>query len=298
MAEPGAVRAAGGVLWRWADSQLQVALVHRPKYGDWSLPKGKLDPGEAAVVGAVREVREETGFRAVPGRRLGESRYRVLHRGRDAEKTVQWWAMRAGQGEFVPDAEVDALRWLPLPSALARVSSGYDGGPLRAFAEHPPETTTLLLVRHGWAGSRESWDGPDERRPLDLRGQQQARAAADVLAAYAPERVLSAPLVRCLDTVRPLADRLGLAVEPSSAASESENPAGAKLLVDLLQDLARAGSPAVVCSQGGVIPDAVGELTTCTGLAVEPRARKGSLWALTFTGGRLVDADYTERLEA
>jgi 8-oxo-dGTP pyrophosphatase MutT (NUDIX family)/phosphohistidine phosphatase SixA len=297
VADPGTVRAAGGVLWRRVDSQLQVALVHRPKYGDWSLPKGKLDAGEAAVVGAVREVREETGFTGIPGPRLGESRYRVLHRGRDAKKVVQWWAMRAGDGEFVPDAEVDALRWLPLQSAMARVSSGHDGDPLRAFAEHPPESTTLLLVRHGWAGSRQSWDGPDELRPLDERGQQQARAAAEVLAAYCPERVLSAPLTRCTETVRPLAERLGLPVEFAPAAAETENPRGAKLLVDLLQELAAAGSPAVVCSQGGVIPDAVGALAADAGLAVEARARKGSLWALTFTSGGLVDADHLERLD-
>lgn len=277
---------------------MQVALVHRPKYGDWSLPKGKLDPGEPAVVGAVREVREETGFSPVPGRRLGESRYRVLHRGRDAEKTVQWWAMRTGPGEFVPHAEVDALRWLPLSSAMARVTSGYDREPLRAFAEHPPETTTLLLVRHGWAGTRESWDGPDDLRPLDERGQQQAHSAADVLAAYCPDRVLAAPLTRCVDTLRPLAERLGLQVEPVAAASERENGAGAKLLVDLLEDLASAGAPAAICSQGGVIPEAVGSLAAAAGLSVEPRARKGSLWALTFAGGRLVDADHLERLDA
>jgi phosphohistidine phosphatase SixA/8-oxo-dGTP pyrophosphatase MutT (NUDIX family) len=297
VADPGTVLAAGGVLWRRTDSQLQVALVHRPKYGDWSLPKGKLDPGEAAVVGAVREVHEETGFAGVPGRRLGESRYRVLHRGRDVEKTVQWWAIRAGEGEFVPDAEVDALRWLPLASAMARVSSGYDAGPLRAFAEHPPETTTVLLVRHGSAGSRESWEGADEQRPLDERGRQQARAAVDVLAAYGPERVLSAPLVRCTETVRPLADRLGLPVEAAPAAAESENLAGAKLLVDLLQDLSSAGRPVVVCSQGGVIPDAVSALAGAAGIPVEARARKGSLWALTFTSSGLVDADHLERLD-
>jgi 8-oxo-dGTP pyrophosphatase MutT (NUDIX family)/phosphohistidine phosphatase SixA len=296
--DPGTVRAAGGVLWRHKDSQVQVALVRRPKYGDWSLPKGKLDPGEAAVVGAVREVQEETGFTGVPGRRLGESRYRVLHRGRDVEKTVQWWAMRAEEGEFVPDAEVDALRWLPLESAMARVSAGFDAGPLRAFAEHPPETTTVLLVRHGSAGSRQTWQGRDELRPLDDRGRQQADAAVDVLAAYRPERVLSAPLVRCTETVRPLANRLGLPVEPAPAATESENPAGAKLLVDLLQDLASAGRAAVVCSQGGVIPDAVSALAAAAGMAVEARARKGSLWALTFTGSDLVDADHLERLDA
>jgi len=172
------VHAAGGVLWRrrgdLPDGPLEVALVHRPKYDDWSLPKGKLDADEPVVTGALREIREETGYSAVPGRTLGVSRYRVLDSGRDVAKTVQWWAMRAVAGEFVPTAEVDALRWLEVRAALATVSAGYDAAPLRAFAAGPPDTVTLLLVRHGSAGDRESWVGDDDERPLDVEGLAQA----------------------------------------------------------------------------------------------------------------------------
>jgi 8-oxo-dGTP pyrophosphatase MutT (NUDIX family)/phosphohistidine phosphatase SixA len=288
--ETAEVRAAGGVLWRYADGVVRVALVHRPKYGDWSLPKGKLDPGEAAVVGAVREVREETGFSAVPGRTLGASRYRVLHRGRDVEKSVRWWAMRATGGEFVPTAEVDALRWLPVPSALAKVTGGYDCAPLKAFAAEPPETTTVLLVRHASAGARSSWPGDDDLRPLDPCGRDQAAALADVLAAYGPARVLSAPAARCVGTVRPLAERLGVTVERVPAAAENGGTRGA--LGALLRELAARGEPAVVCSQGGVIPDAVTALASH--LAVDHASTpKAGRWALTFSGDRLVDAEDT-----
>lgn len=283
------------MLWQRTGGQVQVAIVHRPKYGDWSLPKGKLDAGELALVGALREVREETGFHAVPGRRLGESRYRVLDGGRDVQKTVQWWAMQVAAGEFVPGTEVDGLRWLPVPSALARVSAGYDGDPLRAFAAEPAETTTILLVRHGSAGERAAWTGPDVERPLDETGVTQAQALTELLTAYAPSRVLSAPHVRCVDTVRPLAERLKIEVEPTPAASEAENSSGAKLLVDLLEELARDGCRAVVCSQGGVIPDALSALAATAGLDVKARARKGSMWALSFSSERLIDADYVAR---
>lgn len=286
------MRAAGGVVWRAVDGRVQVALVHRPKYADWSLPKGKLDPGETAVVGGVREVCEETGFAAVPGRTLGVSRYRVLDGGRDVEKTVQWWAMQAGAGEFVPTAEVDQLRWLPVTSALARVSAGYDCAPLRAFADAPPETSTVLLLRHGSAGDRETWSGDDDLRPLDDTGWAQARAAADVLPVYGARSVLSAPLLRCVDTVRPLADRLRVRVEPAVAAREDENSSGARALTALLREVAGTGVPTVVCSQGGAIPDAVHALSGVS----EVQARKGSLWALSFDGDRLVDAHYTARL--
>ena len=281
------VRAAGGVLWRRVDGEVRVALVHRPKYDDWSLPKGKLEPGEPAVVGGLREILEETGFSAAAGRALGTSRYRVLAGGRDVEKTVQWWAMQALDGEFVPGAEVDALRWLPVGSALAKVTSGYDCAPLQAFADQAPETTTVLLVRHAWAGRSEEWDGDDDERPLDARGLEQAADLAQVLAAYQPHRVLSAPLVRCVQTVQPLATALGLPVEQVPAAAED---AGTPALVQLLCELAGSGVAAVVCSQGGAIPAAVARL----GGPSDAEAPKGSLWALSFSGSRLVDAHRTD----
>ena len=291
------VRAAGGVLWRRVEGEVQVAVVHRPRYDDWSLPKGKLEPQERHVVGALREVAEETGFAAYAGRTLGMSSYRVLDRGRDVPKTVRWWSMRALSGEFVPDDEVDELRWLDVPAALRLVTAGRDSPPLLTFAEHPPETSTVLLVRHGSAGRREDWAGADDDRPLDERGLAEAQAAAGVLPAYGPGRVLTAPLVRCTETVRPLAARLGLPVQPERRLSEQGHAEDPLAVVALLRELGTEPQAVVACSQGGAIPDAVGTLTRADGLAPEPvTARKGSLWALTFSGGRLIDADYTRKL--
>ena len=279
------IRAAGGVLWREQDGQLLVALVHRPKYDDWSLPKGKLEPGEPDVVGAVREVCEETGFAVTAGRSLGSSSYRVLDSGRDVAKTVRWWSMRATAGAFVPNAEVDELRWLPLARARAVAVDGLDGGPLAEFAAAPAHGTTVLLVRHGRAGSRQEWSGEDAERPLDERGREQAAALAHVLPSYGVQRVLSAPPLRCRSTVQPLADALGLSVEPCPAAAEDADPEG---LADLVRELARHGTPTVVCSQGGVLPAAVSALT---GRAAVP-APKGSAWALSLADDAVVDADH------
>ncbi len=287
------VRAAGGVLWRRDAGEVKVALVHRPKYDDWSLPKGKLDHGEQPLLGGLREVWEETGFVGVPGRTLGVSRYRVLDNGRDAAKTVQWWAMQAAEGDFEPSLEVDRLHWLPLPAALARVRAGYDVAPLTAFAQAPALTTTVLVVRHASAGSRAAWDGPDDARPLDATGREQADALADLLPAYRPELVLAAPPLRCVQTVQQTAERTGLLVEPAKEAAGDET-AGPDL-VALLTDLGREGRPAVVCAQGGGIQAAVGLLT---GRPVDELcARKGSLWALSFSGDELVDAAYTATLD-
>ncbi len=286
----GKVKAAGGVLWREVDGQVLVAVVHRPRYDDWSLPKGKLDPGELEVVAAVREVQEETGFSCVVGRGLGVARYRVLDKGRDVPKRVRWWALEARDGAFVPDAEVDRLDWLTVPQALRRVTAGMDDGTLQRFAASPRRTSTVLLVRHALARRRDSWAGDDDVRPLDEAGGVQARVLGDLLPLWAPTAVLSAPSLRCRSTVTPTAERLGLSVEVDDDLAED----AAERLPDRLRALGAAGRTVVACSQGGAIGAAVAALTAEAGLDVaETTAPKGSVWALSFADGRLVDADRT-----
>ncbi len=284
------VRAAGGVLWREVDGEVRVAVVHRPRYDDWSLPKGKLEPGELEAAAAVREVQEETGFACVVGRGLGTTRYRVLDGGRDVPKRVRWWALEARDGAFVPDREVDRLDWLTVPQALRRVTAGADDGTLQRFAECPYRTSTVLLVRHGLAGRRDEWVGDDAARPLDEVGVEQARTLGDLLPLWAPTAVLSAPALRCRLTVAPAAERLGLAVQVDGDLAED----AAERLPDRLRALGAAGETVVACSQGGAIGAAVSQLAADAGLDVgEVTAPKGSLWALSFADGRLVDADRT-----
>ncbi|SOD64780.1 8-oxo-dGTP diphosphatase [Streptomyces zhaozhouensis] len=109
------ILAAGCVLWRAAaDGGVEVALVHRPRYDDWSHPKGKLDPGETAAAAARREVLEETGMRCELGRTLSTQRYSLPG---GLLKRVDYWLARVTGGRFLPNEEVDALRWLPAPEA-------------------------------------------------------------------------------------------------------------------------------------------------------------------------------------
>ena len=117
------VRAAGGVLWREVDGEVRVAVVHRPRYDDWSLPKGKLDPGEGWEVAALREVEEEIGLRCRLGRELPPVSYKD-RKGRD--KVVRYWMMQPKDGEFVPNAEVDELRWLVPDAAAGLLSYEHD----------------------------------------------------------------------------------------------------------------------------------------------------------------------------
>jgi 8-oxo-dGTP pyrophosphatase MutT (NUDIX family) len=122
------VRAAGGVLIRPAVDGIEVAVIHRPKYSDWTLPKGKLDGDETFEQAALREVEEETGMRAELGRELSPVSYRD-RKGRS--KLVRYWAMRARDGEFAPGSEVDELRWLDPVAAQELLSYEHDAGLVR-----------------------------------------------------------------------------------------------------------------------------------------------------------------------
>lgn len=132
----GEVVAAGGVLWRPADGSdgLEVAIIHRPEYDDWTLPKGKLEPGESLMEAAVREIWEETGYRGRVGTPLGAVYYlKETRNGRFQDKVVHYWAVEAQRGSFTEGAEVDGLAWVTPSCATRRVSYDIDREVIRRF---------------------------------------------------------------------------------------------------------------------------------------------------------------------
>jgi len=276
--------AAGAVLWRTASESVEVAVVHRPRYDDWSLPKGKLARGESVPAAAVRELAEETGATAVLGVQLGDSRYRVPQ----GDKVVHYWSARASGGEFAPNDEVDELRWLPPEQAGGLLSYPRDGEILDRFRQLEPRPRPLLLVRHAKAGSRYDWDGDDYQRPLTVKGREQAGELSKLLHLFGPTRAYAATPIRCAQTIQPLANRLHLPITPEPLLGEEDywkdpDAAFARFLA-----LSAGSEVAVVCSQGGVIPDLITRLTG----KEEPPARKASTWVLGFAGDRVVTADY------
>src|SRR5918996_824199 len=184
------IRAAGGVLWRPApdrEGKAEVAVIHRPRYDDWSLPKGKLAPGESTIDGAVREVLEETGYRVRVGRPLGEVRYTKSSGSSNRPKVVRYWAMEAEGGSFSPSREVDELRWLDVDSARKLLTRPLDVKVLDRFVRGPKLSGYVLLLRHGRAGERSSWEGDDRRRPLDELGMRQAEELVRLLSRFEVE---------------------------------------------------------------------------------------------------------------
>lgn len=282
-----AVRAAGGVVWRLRNGRFEVALVHRPRYDDWSFPKGKLDDGETEILAAVREVGEELGASVAVTRRIGEVRYDVL----GGTKSVQYWVMRHLDGRFEPGTEVDEVEWLRTTAARERLTYDFDRQVLADFAAVPVPDSMVLLVRHARAGKRTEWRGPDRKRPLDVVGEAQAARLTKLLALFRPDHIVSADLVRCIETVRPLADQLDLSVHVDAVFGDDEFARSPGATEDAVLALAKPGKVTVVCSQGETIPGLVDRL----GRGVrDADTRKGAFWALAVVDGTVVSTDYYE----
>jgi 8-oxo-dGTP diphosphatase len=282
-AEP--VQAAGAVLWRPSARGPQIALVHRPRYDDWSLPKGKLDRGESHAVAAVREVAEETGAAVRLGRPLGVLDY--LADGKP--KQVHYWAAKA-TGPLRPlEHEVDAVEWLDAGEAIDRLSYPHDAGVVRALLAGPLDTVPVLLVRHAKAVKRKSFDGEDDNlRPLDPRGPGQAARLAPLLDAYGVARVVTSPAVRCADTVTAYAAarRLPLVHDPAwSEAGHDGDPAATAQAAALLLS---AGRPTAVCTHRPVLPTALTRLLAGTRLPMPPHLNPADLLVLHLSEQRPV----------
>ena len=209
------VRAAGAVVWRPAGRGAQVAVVHRAKYDDWSIPKGKVEPGEHLLLAAVREVAEETGLPVTLGRRLREVRYSSA----GAVKRVGYWvATTAGSATaFAANSEIDRLAWLAASRASVFLSYERDVETLREFSAGPRRTSPMILVRHASAGSKSAWHSDDASRPLDAAGKSDAKLLAPLLKCFGECRVLSSPAERCVATVRPYAALAGTTVDIDAA---------------------------------------------------------------------------------
>lgn len=279
------ITAAGGVVWRGRHGDVEVALVHRPRYDDWSLPKGKVEDGESELAAAVREVNEELRASVAVSRRIGRVRY---HHG-GTSKTVSYWAMRHLGGQFLPSREVDAVEWLSPARARRRLTYPVDRPLLSDFVALPVPDSVIVLVRHARAGKRSEWRGEDRLRPLDEAGRQQSLHLAGFLRCFAPRRVISADPVRCVQTLEPLARSLGVEVHVDPAFADESYLRNPTATETALLSLAKPGEVTVVCSQGTTIPALIDTLGPGTDVS---DTRKGAAWTLSLVDGDVIAADY------
>lgn len=282
------VRAGGGIVWRRGPSGIEVVLVHRPTYDDWSFPKGKLLDGESEFDAALREVEEEIGVPCRAGRDLGVLSYPD---GRMRPKTVRYWAMTPADGQAIAASnEIDEARWVGVADAGSLLTYRHD----REFFERVRTTladvTPVFLVRHGVAADRNHWSGPDDRRPLTEEGRLQADRLADAFADQPFALLLSSPFLRCVQTLVPLARARGLQIEPRDELVEGR-PLG--YIEKLVSEVATAG-PAALCVHGEAMQQLVGELfdrgTAMTGDRDDHA--KGGMWVLEVRDGAIASGRY------
>lgn len=260
---PDVVLAAGVVCWRPTSSGdgVQVLLVHRPRYDDWSFPKGKLEADEQLPECAVRELAEETGVEAALGRPLPGTEYPILT---GQTKRVSYWAGRAVRTgrRTAPGTEVDDVRWVRLDQARDLLTAPSDRDVLDAFAAlsaaNELATVPLVVLRHAVTRPRDSWPRADGERPLVAAGRRQATALVRLLRCWRPEHVLSSPWRRCLETLDPFVKASGAKVRTKGGLTEAtfrRDPGKAAKHTEKLLNRARAS---MLCTHrpvlAGVLP--------------------------------------------
>ncbi len=280
------VKAAGGVVWRKrtgrAEPRVDLLLIHRPSYDDWSFPKGKTDPGETLQAAAVREIAEETGARVRLGHPLGELTYSVAA----GLKSVTYWSARIiGDSQpFEPNKEVDEIRWVGVREARSLLTYDHDRALLDSFVEllarKAHRSRTLVVLRHGKAAPRKD-DVDDLERPLTSVGATRAKELVPVLASYGVGRVVSSPALRCAQTVEPFAHSISTFIEIDERLSEDTSASLVQRSVMSMLDRKR---PVVLSTHRPTLPwvfEAIGvephELAPGDGIVVHHR--RGTIFA-------------------
>lgn len=268
-----AIYASGAVCWRVIDGVAHILVVHRTKYADVTLPKGKVDPGESLPQAAQREVLEETGLKVALGVPLGITNY-VISSGR--EKFVHYWAAEVTDAAvhastFVPNGEIAAIEWVPVRRARKYLSFERDVEIVNQWAalfdEGVTRTFALIVLRHAKAASRSHWERPDALRPLTKLGVSQAASNVATVAAWRPKRIVTSDAVRCVATVAPLAAAYGIVPKRTKALSQDAWEAGTATegIRELVGKRVRSRKTAVLCSHGPVLADILREISLATG---------------------------------
>jgi 8-oxo-dGTP diphosphatase len=273
------VRAAGGIVLRHGQAGIELLLVHRTRYEDWSLPKGKLEPGESWPAAALREVEEETGLRCLLGRELGHSDYADA-KGRP--KRARYWAMVAPGAEATAANEVDAVRWAGFAEAAERLSYDRDRRFVALLAAGPDEGE-VHLVRHALAADRRTWERPDEERPLTSEGRRQADALVPLFRNLGFDALASSRYVRCVQTFEPAAAALDLPLQVHDALAEGGDAAPA---LELIGAIALLG-PTALSTHG----DIQTQVIEAAGIG-EGEQPKGSTWVLDVRAGEIAAGRY------
>jgi len=233
----------------------EVVIIHRKRYDDWTLPKGKVEAGEPVPVCAIREVQEETGVTIRLSVPLDSITYEAGNAG--LKKVDYWGGIVLDSVRRAPDAEVDVVSWLPVRAALSRLTYSHDHFLVQQYLDQPP-TTPLIILRHAKAMDRKDWSRKDSARPINSRGRRQSKLLIPLLEAYGVSKIVSSTSTRCIATVLPYAHEHELAIETYGLLTEEEGEDDPKSVGKLIRKIRDAtlesGEPTAVCIHRPVLP--------------------------------------------
>lgn len=262
------VIAAGVLCWREQKGKMEVLLVHRTRYKDWSFPKGKQDPGEYLPETAVREMREETGVTLKLGRKLSVITYKLPD---GQKKQVHYWASKLGdkswkKSKFNPNEEVEKLTWCSPEKALVTLSYSHDRKLLEEavelFSQKELETRALILLRHAKATPREEWKGDEAKRPLLPEGKLQAKRLVNLLRCYSPKTVVTSSWRRCSSTLEPYARAAKRTLIERSQLTELSSVLSPRKTRSAVESLFDQTKSVIVCSHRPALPTITQTLAT------------------------------------
>ncbi|MBF8252396.1 MAG: 8-oxo-dGTP diphosphatase [Actinobacteria bacterium] len=286
------IYAAGAVLWRFgAKKRVEIALIHRPRYGDWSLPKGKLDANETMIGCAYREVMEETGHAAIFGPEIGDATYVVD----GVTKLVKYWSAQAvGEPTGKPNpTEIDQILWLSPAEARKKLTLDDDRSIVDFFLEFGTGTTALVLLRHAKAIKREDWDGDDGDRPLGNVGQLQAKRLLSKYLPYAIKEVHSSDAMRCIETIEPMTRALQMHPIFSTDLSEYRFAKDKEVALDYAQDLMLRNQSAIICSHNPILPKVLKKLIGKKNFKeLDQKLEPAEAWVLHHRDGEIIAIDW------
>ena len=257
------IQAAGAVVWRNNKDKTEVAIIHRPKYDDWSFPKGKVEINESLIACAHREVLEETNIQTEFGAFLGDVEYLT----QDGKKQVSFWAAKAiTYKDFSPNSEVDQLKWVEVKKVKELLTLETDKKILAQFIKLDFDTKPFILLRHAKAITRDEWQGDDDDRPLDSLGQNQAKRLLSIYQVYNLEQIHTSDAVRCYDTVNPM--------------------------VDYAKDLIKEDARILLCSHNPILPKMLNKLTKKSDVdADEDKLSPADGWVIHRSGKEIIQID-------
>ncbi|ASY09810.1 8-oxo-dGTP diphosphatase [Candidatus Nanopelagicus limnes] len=288
------ILAAGAIVWRKHKEKFtEVAIIHRPKYDDWTFPKGKCEIGEALIACAHREVFEETNITTEFGPFLGK----VEYASQQGMKQVSYWSAKViDEKPFTPNSEVDQIKWVAVTKVSEMLSMETDREILDSFIKLKFDTKPFVLLRHAKAVSRDEWQGDDDDRPLEDLGINQSKRLLSTYKVFNLEQIHTSDAIRCYSTVEPIANGLNLKLEVTAKLSESTYRKDKDKAFDYAKELLKSEINAMICSHNPILPKMLNKLTKKSDVdADEEKLSPADGWVIHRDGKEIIQID---RLDA